>query len=333
MSSGLFALLDDIAGLAKVAATSIDDAVGHAAEASAKSAGVLIDDAAVTPRYLVGFAAERELPIIVKITKGSLKNKLVYLLPGALILAFFAPWALTPLLMLGGSYLCFEGAEKVHHVFWPHHAHGHEKTLAPKAANPEELEKAKVESAIRTDFILSAEIMAISLAAITSEEFWIRAIALALVAIAVTIGVYGAVALIVKADDLGLALASNDADTKWARFSRAVGRGLVRGMPTFLQWLAIIGTAAMTWVGGGILIHGLEEFGVSQPGHGIHAMDAATSDAVGGFFGGLLGWLISATCAGIFGLVFGFAMIPLVEKVVIPAWHKRPAFLRRRRSS
>lgn len=332
MSGGLVALLDDIAGLAKVAAASIDDAVGHAAKASAKSAGVLIDDAAVTPRYVVGFAAERELPIIWKIALGSLKNKMFYLLPGALLLAVFAPWAITPLLMLGGAYLSYEGAEKVYEAFWPHQAHAHEAAVKPQTTDPQVLEDAKVASAIRTDFILSAEIMAISLAAITSDEFWIRAIALALVALAITAGVYGAVALIVKADDFGLALASSKAESRTGRFRRALGRGLVAGMPGFLKALAVIGTAAMIWVGGGIVIHGLEEFGVHQPGHAIHGMGDATRDAIPGV-GGFLGWVVSATGAGVFGLAFGFLLIPFVGKVLVPAWRRRPAFLRKRGSS
>jgi len=322
MPGGLVALLDDIAGLAKVAAASIDDAIGHAAKASAKSAGVLIDDAAVSPRYVVGFAADRELPIIWKITKGSLKNKLFYLLPGALLLAFLAPWALTPLLMIGGGFLCYEGAEKVFHVFWPHKAHAHEAEVGPQTTDPQELEDAKVASAIRTDFILSAEIMAISLAAIASDEFWTRAIALAIVAVAVTASVYGAVALIVKADDLGLALASNKSDSAGGRLVRALGRGIVRAMPGFLTTLAIVGTAAMIWVGGSIIVHGLEEFGVSQPGHGIHDLAHAVGD-------GFTGWLVSTTCSGVFGIAIGFALVPFVGKVVAPAWRKRPAFMRR----
>ncbi len=322
MPGGLVALLDDIAGLAKVAATSIDDAVGHAAKASAKSAGVLIDDAAVTPRYVVGFAAERELPIIWKITKGSLKNKLLYLLPGALLLALAAPWALTPLLMIGGAFLCYEGAEKVFHVFWPRKAEVHEAEVGPQTTDPVALEEAKVASAIRTDFILSAEIMAISLAAISSDEFWTRAIALAIVAVAVTVGVYGAVALIVKADDFGFALSRNESGSVVGRALRVTGRGIVRAMPGFLKTLAIVGTAAMIWVGGGIIIHGMKELGASQPGQGVHELAHAVGD-------GFIGWLVSATCAGVFGLLFGFMLIPFVGKVLGPAWHNRPGFLRR----
>jgi predicted DNA repair protein MutK len=238
MSVGLLALLDDVAAIAKVAATSIDDVLGHAAKAGAKSAGVLIDDAAVTPRYVTGFAAERELPIIIRITRGSLRNKLLFLLPAALALAFFAPWAITPLLMLGGAYLSYEGAEKVFEAVFPHGAHEHEAKLTP-ASNPEALEDQRVASAIKTDFILSAEIMAITLAAISVDDFFTRAAVLAIVAVAITLGVYGAVALIVKADDVGLALARGGPGP----VSRAIGRGLVRGMPGFLRALAVVGTA------------------------------------------------------------------------------------------
>ena len=323
MSGGFFALLDDIAGLAKVAATTIDDAVAHAAEASAKSAGVLIDDAAVTPRYVVGFAPERELPIIWKIAVGSIKNKLFYLLPGALLLALVAPWALTPILMLGGAFLCFEGAEKVHEVLWPHHA-GKEEGAPVPSIDPRSAEAAKVASAIRTDFILSAEIMAISLGAIESDVFWVQAVALALVAVAVTAGVYGAVAMIGKADDLGFALAGSDPSSAGGRALRAFGRGIVRSMPRFLKLLAVVGTAAMIWVGGGIVIHGLEGFGVSQPGHMIHGMAHSVSETAGGF----MGWVVSATCAGVFGLVLGFLLIPFVLKVLVPAWERRPEVLR-----
>ena len=321
MSGGLFALLDDIAGIAKVAAASVDDVIGHAAKASAKSAGVVIDDAAVTPRYVVGFAADRELPIIGKIALGSLRNKLFYLLPGALLLALFAPWGVTPLLMLGGAYLCYEGAEKVHHALFPHEAHAHEAKLKPESTDPKVLEDAKVAGAIRTDLILSAEIMAIALAAIPDGSLWVRGLALALVAIAITAGVYGVVALIVKADDVGLALASNASKSVLGSVSRATGRGLVRGMPGLLKALAVVGTAAMIWVGGGIIVHGLEELGVGVPGHQIHGMAEAASCAVPAL-GGALGWIVAATGAGLFGLALGLALIPFVGKVLAPAWKR-----------
>ncbi|MBC7800840.1 MAG: DUF808 domain-containing protein [Gemmatimonadaceae bacterium] len=209
MASGLIALLDDVAGLAKVAAATIDDAAGQAARAGVKAAGVVIDDAAVTPRYVTGFAASRELPIIGKIALGSLKNKIVFLLPGALLLSAVVPWAINPLLMFGGLYLCFEGAEKVYEAVWPHAAH--DTAAEPVEADPAQLEQQKISGAIKTDFILSAEIMALTLATVPDASFVMQAVVLALVGVGITGLVYGAVALIVKADDVGLALASSEA--------------------------------------------------------------------------------------------------------------------------
>ncbi|HET6521348.1 MAG TPA: DUF808 family protein, partial [Geminicoccaceae bacterium] len=179
MSTGLIALLDDIAGLAKLAAASLDDVAAHAARAGVKAAGVVIDDAAVTPRYVVGLAAERELPIIGRIARGSLKNKLLYLLPGALVLGLLLPWAITPLLMLGAVYLCYEGAEKVHEALWPHHAAGHHGAAAAAVLDAKAIEDRTVRGAIRTDLILSAEIMAITLATVATASFWTQAAVLA----------------------------------------------------------------------------------------------------------------------------------------------------------
>jgi len=318
MSVGLIALLDDVAGIAKVAASSLDDVLGHTAKASAKSAGVVIDDAAVTPRYVVGFTADRELPIVRKIARGSLKNKLLYLLPAAIALAFFAPWAVTPILMLGGGYLCYEGAEKVFESVFPHKAHAHEADVASKPADPMELENRKVASAIRTDFILSAEIMAIALAAIPDGSLLMRGVVLAFVGVAITVAVYGAVALIVKADDVGLALAQNRSPTLAGRLGRLVGRGLVYGMPGFLKGLAVVGTAAMIWVGGGIILHGLEEFGLAGPAHLMHDLAAAAGHSAP-VASGFVAWLVGAAGAGVAGLIVGLALIPLVGSVLAPA--------------
>jgi predicted DNA repair protein MutK len=318
MSVGLIALLDDVAGLAKLAAASVDDVIGHAAKAGAKSAGVVIDDAAVTPRYVVGLAAERELPIVARIARGSLKNKLVFLLPLALLLAFFAEWAITPLLMIGGAYLAYEGAEKVYESVVPHQAHAHEARLAPAGADPQALEDQKVASAIKTDFILSAEIMAIALAAIPASGFWTRAAVLAVVGVLITAGVYGAVGLIVKADDIGVALARNPSSSLAGRLSRALGVGLVRGMPGFLRALAVVGTAAMIWVGGGIVLHGLEEYGIAGPAHAIHAAAEAAAHAVP-VLPGAISWLVTAAGSGLVGLALGLALIPVVGHVLGPA--------------
>jgi uncharacterized protein len=311
MSVGLIALLDDVAGLAKIAAASVDDVIGHAAKASAKSAGVVIDDAAVTPRYVVGFTAERELPIIYRIARGSLRNKLLFLLPAALLLAVFAPWLVTPLLMLGGAYLCYEGAEKIYEKLAPHKAHGHEEKVLPQAATPEELEEQKVKGAIKTDFILSAEIMAIALAAIPDGSFWIRAVALALVGTLITLVVYGAVAIIVKADDAGVALAQRTGPGFGARISRGIGYGLVQGMPIFLKLLALVGTAAMLWVGGGIILHGLEELGLAGPAHFVHDIAVSVGHAVPAPLTPAVEWFGGAVFAGLIGLAIGFLVIPI----------------------
>jgi uncharacterized protein len=311
VSTGLIALIDDIASLAKVAASSLDDVTAQAAKASAKAAGVVIDDAAVTPRYVVGFAAERELPIIGRIALGSLRNKLLFLLPGALVLGLLAPWAITPLLMLGGAYLCYEGAEKVVEALWPHAAeHGGAGTAGLDAGQLEEL---KIRGAIKTDFILSAEIMAITLATVATGSFWTQAVVLATVGIGITALVYGAVALIVKADDVGLALAGSG----WP-LGRAVGRGLVVGMPILLKGLSLVGTAAMLWVGGGIIIHGLEEYGLTAIGHAVHAA-AAAAGAVLPAIHGAIEWVVTAAASGVLGLAVGAAIIPLVTHVATPA--------------
>lgn len=311
--SGLLALLDDVAGIAKVAASSVDDVISQAAKAGSKAAGAIIDDAAVSPKYVQGFRAERELPIIWRIAKGSFKNKLLYLLPVGLLLVNFAPWAIAPLLMLGGGYLCFEGAEKVAHVLGWGHGHEDYEGKGEAAIDLAKLEETKVQGAIKTDFILSAEIMTISLAAIPESNFWMEASTLAAVAIMITIAVYGSVALIVKADDVGLALASRSP----LAATRALGRGIVNVMPHFLKALTIIGTAAMLWVGGSIIVHGLAEMGWHGPENLIYGI--AKSVAGGS---GFVEWTAKATIDGILGLVVGFALIPVGEKVITPIWRK-----------
>ncbi|WIV51829.1 DUF808 domain-containing protein [Marivivens sp. LCG002] len=310
--SGLLALLDDVAGIAKVAAASVDDVAAAAAKAGSKTAGVLIDDAAVTPSYVTGFKAERELPIIGKITLGSLRNKLVILLPLALILSNFLPAAITPLLMLGGAYLCFEGAEKVFHKVFPHADHAVEEDMDIK--DPAHLEEEKVAGAIKTDFILSAEIMTIALSSLPPSGIWMEAATLAVVAVFITVLVYGSVALIVKADDVGLHLAQ----VGRLSLTRAFGRGLVKAMPHLLVLLSFVGTLAMLWVGGNIVIHGLHEFGLHWPYEPIdHAAEVA-AEAVGGMQG-LVAWAVTAFFDGIFGVVFGLLLIPVATRVVGPA--------------
>ena len=311
--SGLLALLDDVAAIAKVAAASIDDIAGAAAKAGAKAAGVVIDDTAVTPKYVTGFESARELPIIWRIAKGSLFNKIIILLPLALILANFAPGAITPLLMIGGAYLCFEGAEKVFHALFPHADPEVDQDF--DVADPAHLEETRIKGAIKTDFILSAEIMTIALAAIPQAAVWVEAITLALVGTVITFGVYGAVALIVKMDDLGLLLASRGHFT----VSRAMGRGLVRGMPVLLRVLSTVGTAAMLWVGGSIIVHGMEVLGWGWLGHTI-ADWAAMAGAVWPDGAAIINWLTTAAIDGILGLALGLALIPLATRVVAPLW-------------
>jgi predicted DNA repair protein MutK len=330
MSSGLLALLDDVAAIAKVAAASLDDVAAQAAKAGAKAAGVVIDDAAVTPRYVVGFAANRELPIVAAIAWGSLKNKLLILLPAALALSALAPWLITPLLVLGGAFLCFEGAEKALEMLGMHHHSEEEAAGGEQSA--EAMEAEKIAGAIKTDFILSAEIMAISLAAVPDNGFWMQFAVLLAVGVGITGAVYGAVALIVKADDAGLALAQEArplsrlfrtthapslGDRLLAPLSRALGRLMVLGMPVLLKLLSVIGTLAMLWVGGGIVIHGLDEFGLGWLYRNVHdvAHGAAGLIPAGQ---ALVEWLVGAVLAGALGLLLGLAVIPLVNRVIMP---------------
>jgi len=305
MPSGLIALLDDVSMIAKLAAASADDVAGATAKAGAKAAGVVIDDTAVTPRYVTNLSPERELPIIWKIAKGSLKNKLLFLLPGAVALAAFAPFLITPILMVGGAYLAFEATEKIMESVL--HDHGHEVELL-KADTPQELEDLQVSGAIRTDLILSAEIMAIALNELGELKIAEQAAALALVGIAITIGVYGVVGLIVKLDDIGLHLAERRNGG-----TRALGRGLVHVVPTLLSALSKIGTAAMLWVGGGILLHGMEELGAPAIPHLVHEVAHSVGEAAGAM-GPALEWLTNAIGAAIAGGIIGWVIAMIVRR-------------------
>lgn len=318
MSSGLIALLDDVAAIAKVAASSLDDVAAQAVKAGSKAAGVVIDDAAVTPRYVTGFAAKRELPIVYRIAVGSLRNKLLVLLPAALLLSLFAPWAITPLLMFGGVFLCFEGAEKILEAVLPHSEPADHGATA-EHVDPAMLEETRVNGAIKTDFILSAEIMAITLAAVPESSFLMQAAVLGLVGIGITLAVYGAVALIVKADDMGVALVRNSSGSATGRIMGILGRGLVKGMPVLLRVLSVVGTAAMVWVGGGILVHGLEGYGLPMISHGIHAVALKAASALPQI-AGIVEWLVGAAGAGLVGLCVGAMTIPLVNLAAKPLW-------------
>ena len=296
MPSGLVALLDDVSLIARAAAASLDDVGVAAAKAGTKAAGVVIDDAAVTPSYVTQFTPDRELPIIWQIAKGSLRNKLLILLPAALLLSQFLPVAIMPLLMLGALFLCYEGAEKVMEKLG---AEKHGATLGDLIDDIAEFERERISGAIRTDFILSAEIVAIALAEVASRPPIERASALALVAIAITALVYGAVALIVKMDDAGLHL-SKRRDLA----SRKLGRGLLLAMPKLLALLSSVGTLAMLWVGGGILLHGSHELGWHAPSDWAHGLQHAVEHGSSAL-GAVLGWLTYAALSAVVGLVLG----------------------------
>jgi predicted DNA repair protein MutK len=301
MAGGLVALLDDIAALAKLAAASLDDVGAAAGRASAKAAGVVVDDTAVTPRYVHGVTAERELPIVKRIAVGSIRNKLLVILPVAMLLSQFLPWLLTPILMVGGTYLCYEGAEKV----WEKLAH-HESHDEPAAVVGPDQEDAVVRGAVRTDLILSAEIMVIALDDVADEPFLTRALVLVVVALLITALVYGVVALIVKMDDIGLVLAQRE-----SAGAQRVGEGLVRAMPKVLSGLSTVGVVAMLWVGGHILLVGADELGWHGPYALVHHVEESVHDATGAL-GGVLGWATNTLGSALAGLVVGAVVVAVV---------------------
>ncbi len=307
MPGGLAALLDDVSVIARAAAASVDDVGVAAGRAGSKAAGVVIDDAAVTPNYVTGITPARELPIIWRITLGSLKNKLLILLPGALILSEFLPAAIIFILMAGGAYLSYEGAEKVIEKLG---GAKHGETLEDPIEDPAEFEKKRTAGAIRTDLILSAEIMAITLNEVSAETLVTRAMVLALVGAGITFAVYGAVALIVKLDDIGLHLKKKPAP--WAQ---SVGGILLKAMPKILTLLSVVGTVAMLWVGGGIILHGLEELGLHAPADMAHAAQHAVEHATGAL-GGVLGWATYAGLSALVGLLLGAIIVFVLHKVL-----------------
>ena len=305
MPSGLMALIDDVAGIAKLAAASIDDIGAASGKAAGKAAGIVIDDAAVTPKYVTGLSPSRELPIIGKIAVGSIRNKMLLILPVALLLTAFAPWAITPLLMFGGADLCFEGAEKLMEMFG-----GHEAEEAPVSDDPAHLEAATISGAVRTDLILSAEIMTIALADVTDAPLATLAGVLIVVGLAMTVVVYGAVGLLVKLDDIGLHMAE-----RTSKSSRAIGRGLVKAMPGVFSGLSVIGTVAMLWVGGGILMHGSHTLGLAWPAEPIEHL-AHAAGALSGLMGGAVSWTTTALLSGLLGLVIGGILAVIVHQVM-----------------
>ncbi len=316
MAGGLVGLLDDVASLAKLAASSIDDVGAAAGRASVKAAGVVVDDTAVTPAYVHGLAADRELPIVKRIAKGSLRNKLLFILPAALVLSEFVPKLVEVILMCGGAYLCFEGAEKIHHKLAHRKAGGghdaHEGEVAvedlPAAVQGADVEEQTVASAIRTDFILSGEIMVIALKEVLDEGFVSRAVILVVGAILITAAVYGVVGLIVKMDDVGLRMVESGRPS-----GVRVGKALVVGMPKLLAVLSVVGTAAMVWVGGHILLAGSDELGWHWPLEQVHHLEDPVHDVAG--VGGVLAWLVETACSAVIGLLVGFLVVAVVARL------------------
>lgn len=306
MAGGLVGLLDDVAALAKLAAASVDDVGAAAGRASVKAAGVVVDDAAVTPAYVRGLAAERELPIIKGIALGSLRNKVLIILPVALLLSAVAPTLVEVILMFGGCFLAYEGAHKVIHAL-RHDDHDHDE---PAVELGPEAEAKTIAGAIRTDFILSAEIMVIALKEVLDEPVVSRGIILAVVGVLITVVVYGVVALIVKMDDLGLALAGRS-----SAGAQRTGRLLVTGMPKLLGWLSVIGTAAMLWVGGHILLVGFDELGWHWPYHLVHDLEHAVHDVPG--IGGVLAWLVNTAISAAVGFAIGSAIVLGLERLPV----------------
>jgi Uncharacterized protein conserved in bacteria len=299
MAIGLAALLDDIAALVKLTASSLDDIAAGVAKAGSKAIAVVVDDTAVTPQYVEGIDPKREIPIIKRIAKGSLLNKAIILV-GALLLSSFASWALTPLLMVGGTYLCFEGAHKI----WGKVV-GHHETQAA-VTEGENAENAIVKNAVRTDFILSTEIMVIALAEVAKEPLAFRAAILAVVAVVITALVYGLVACLVKIDDLGLHMAAQESSA-----AKRIGKSLVKAMPKILSAITVIGVAAMLWVGGHLLISGSATLGWSWPHDAVHALASTVPH-------GFLSWTVETCCSLVAGFLFGSLIVALqmaVERV------------------
>src|SRR4051812_20061736 len=310
MAGGLVALLDDVAALVKLAAASVDDVGAAATKASIKATGVVVDDTAVTPRYVQGLAPERELPIIKRIALGSLRNKLLIILPVIMLLSQFLPWLLTPILMVGGTYLAYEGAEKVWEIVSGH------REQEPEPGEVDE--KSVVSGAVRTDFILSAEIMVIALNEVDTEPFVSRLIILVIVALLITALVYGVVGLIVKMDDVGLHLAGRESGA-----SQRIGRGLVKGMPKLLSVLSTVGIAAMLWVGGHILLVGVDELGWHAPYDLVHHLEESVSGVAG--IGGFLAWVVNTLASALIGLVVGAVVVAVLHVIPRRTKHDKPA--------
>lgn len=304
MAGGLAALLDDIATLARAAAASVDDVSLAAGRASAKAAGVVVDDTAVTPRYVTGIDPKRELPIIKRIAIGSLRNKLLFILPAIMLASQFVPWIIMPVLMLGGAYLAFEGAEKLYEAITGKHG--------DDSGNEGKSEDDIAKGAIRTDFILSSEIMVISLKEVANEPFWSRLAILIVVAIFITVAVYGVVGLIVKMDDVGMHMAKKESSG-----AQKFGNGLVKAMPKVLSVLSAVGIAAMIWVGGHILLMALDDIGWHWPYAQVHHLEEWVKNSTGAL-GGVLGWFANTLASALVGLVVG----GIITAIVLTFFHK-----------
>jgi predicted DNA repair protein MutK len=297
MATSLLALLDDIA-------TVLDDVAVLTKVAARKTAGVLGDDLALNAQQVAGVRAERELPVVWSVFKGSLLNKLI-LVPSALVISAIAPWAITPLLMAGGLFLCYEGFEKLAHKALNHGDQTHREELAEALIDPDAdlavIERDKVKGAIRTDFILSAEIVVITLGIVAVSPFLTRVTVLAGIALLMTVAVYGLVAGIVKLDDAGLFLSRVDGGSAWQRFQRGLGRGILRAAPYLMKTLSVVGMIAMFLVGGGILVHGIPvmHHGIEHLGEVVRGLPAA-------------GALLQMLASGLVGVVAGAVTLAVV---------------------
>ena len=303
--------MDDVSALVKVSAASLDDVPTQVAKTTGKVSGIVIDDTAVTPKYVVGLDPSRELSIIYQIAKKSLLNKVLFLSPAALILGFFAPWAIGPILMLGGAYLCFEGYEKVHSMFGKHHDARESPDAAVEVITPEELEKTRIKGAVRTDLILSSEIVAITYATVADKPLVTQIAVMLAVAVFITVAVYGFVGLIVKADDFGVHMARDIYHPQ----IRKIGRGIVKFMPHFLKTLGFIGTAAMLWVGAEIIAHG-----IPYTSHALDKLEHALAHLP------VLAWFAKALACGLGGLILGAVIdkiVTLVRRIVPGSGQKK----------
>jgi len=304
MAAGLIGLLDDVAAIAKLAASSIDDVAAAAGKATVKAAGVVVDDTAVTPQYVQGVTPDRELPIVKGIAIGSIRNKLLFILPAALLLSQFAPRLLPVILLVGGAYLAYEGAEKVWAKLRGHSEHEPVAEVGPGA------EKKLVAGAVRTDLILSVEIMMVALNEVANQPFAMRVASLIVVAIAMTAAVYGFVALLVKMDDMGIALRRKGTSA----FTRRLGHGMVTAMPKILAFISSVGTVAMLWVGGHLMLRSAYDLGMHNPWDLIEGPVSAVHHAVP-FIGGVLAWILETAASAVVGLVIGSLVMFIVEAI------------------